>query len=205
MTISPPWVSISTRSPSRSPAAFTIAPGNRIARFFPHLPTVTSVMVRSTPSPFEDIPSISRLELFINAVPDPAITGCELRPVNIVGSTRRSAAEPSKRVCEVPIKNLEERRHRRPCWERAQSKSEQQKQEQTETRERLKGFTLRTILTGRSPHLFFQRTSRTRLLGSAALRLVFIAGGVEPLRGSTFLSFLSTTTVPRPPEPSRRL
>src|SRR6266849_1645964 len=31
----------------------------------------------------------------------------------------------------------------------------------------LKGFTLPTILRGRSPHLFFQRTSRTRLLGSA--------------------------------------
>jgi hypothetical protein len=143
---------------------------------------VTSVMVRSTPSPFEDIPSISRLELFINAVPDPVITGCELRPVNIVGSTRRSAAEPSKRVCEVPIKNLEERRHRRPCWERAQSKSEQQKQEQTETREPLKGFTLPTILTGRSPH-------------------PVIAGGVEPLRGSTFLSFLSMTRDRRRPEP----
>jgi hypothetical protein len=34
----------------------------------------------------------------------------------------------------------------------------------------LKGFTLPTILTGRSPHLF-------------------IAGGVEPLRGSTCFLF----------------
>src|SRR4029077_3447690 len=41
MTISPSCVSISRRSPLLSPMALTISPGSRMARFFPHLPTVT--------------------------------------------------------------------------------------------------------------------------------------------------------------------
>src|SRR6266481_2927153 len=41
ITISPSCASIWTRSPSLSPAALANSSGNRTARFFPHLPTVT--------------------------------------------------------------------------------------------------------------------------------------------------------------------
>src|SRR5208282_417312 len=58
MTISPSWVSISTRSPLLSRTAFATSPGIRTARFFPHFPTMTSNTVSSF---FSDIPGISCL------------------------------------------------------------------------------------------------------------------------------------------------